>query len=156
MHTTTSIKVRGAEPDDRDFVMLTVRRLADFEVPGWRTPREIWEGEARTLQAWFEGAADGTLLVADRDRAALGFIYLERHTDYFTAEEHGHVGILAVAEHAEGTGAGRALLQAAEAWARDRKYRRLTLNVFEGNARARAVYERMGFAVETIRYTKSL
>jgi RimJ/RimL family protein N-acetyltransferase len=33
---------------------------------------------------------------------------------------------------------------------------RLTLNVFEGNARARRVYERAGFAVETVRYVKRL
>jgi len=32
----------------------------------------------------------------------------------------------------------------------------LTLNVFAANARARAVYERLGFAGETLRYAKTL
>jgi RimJ/RimL family protein N-acetyltransferase len=32
----------------------------------------------------------------------------------------------------------------------------LTLNVFDGNVRARRVYERGGFAPETLRYVKQL
>jgi RimJ/RimL family protein N-acetyltransferase len=32
----------------------------------------------------------------------------------------------------------------------------LTLNVFAGNARARGVYERLGYAPETLRYVKAL
>jgi len=35
-------------------------------------------------------------------------------------------------------------------------YATLTLNVFAGNARARAFYEKSGFSVETVRYTKRL
>jgi GNAT superfamily N-acetyltransferase len=151
-----AVSVRQAAPDDRAFVLETVKRLAAFDVPAWRSGDEICEGEARTLRAWFEGSVEGTLLVAERAHDRLGFIFLERHTDYFTHEEHGHVGILAVTSPAEGTGAGRALLEAGEAWARNRGYRRLTLNVFSGNRRARAVYDRLGFAVETVRYTKSL
>ena len=45
-------------------------------------------------------------------------------------------------------------MRAAEDWARANGYSRLTLNVFEGNARARAVYEKFGYQVETIRYVK--
>lgn len=150
------VAIRHARPHDRAFVLETAERLAAFDPPRWRTKREIWEGEARTLRAWFDGTLKGTLLVAERGGAPLGFVFLERHTDYFTLQEHGHVGILAVAQHAEGTGAGRALLEAGEAWARERGYRKLTLNVFEGNARARAVYDRLGFEPETRRYVKSL
>ena len=40
---------------------------------------------------------------------------IEELRDYFTLERHGHVGILAVTEAAEGRGAGGALLRAAEA-----------------------------------------
>jgi RimJ/RimL family protein N-acetyltransferase len=45
-------------------------------------------------------------------------------------------------------------MRAAETWTRDKGYRKLTLNVFEQNHRARRLYERCGFAVETLRYTK--
>lgn len=53
-------------------------------------------------------------------------------------------------------GAGKALMRAAESWARAAGYRRLTLSVFEHNRRARGVYEHLGFAPDTIRYLKVL
>ena len=64
--------------------------------------------------------------------------------------------MIAVTEAAEGRGAGAALMGAAEDWARARGYAKLTLNVFEGNHRARRVYERFGYQVETLRYVKLL
>ena len=56
----------------------------------------------------------------------------------------------------EGRGAAGALLAAAEAWSRGLGHRTLTLNVFEGNRHARAVYEKRGFRPETLRYVKRL
>jgi GNAT superfamily N-acetyltransferase len=152
----STLTIRAARAGDRAFVLETARRLASFRTPAWRTTEEIWEGEARTLRGWFDGSEEGALLIAERDAVPLGFVFLERDIDYFTLAEHGHVGVLAVTADAEGSGAGRALLEASEAWAREQGYATLTLSVFEGNTRARAVYERLGFNVETIRYTKSV
>jgi GNAT superfamily N-acetyltransferase len=154
----TAIRIRPANRDDRTFVILAAERLAAFGPPPWRADGQIVEGEIRTLRAFFESPPDGAaLLVAEsQDGERLGFAYLERLHDYFTLEEHGHVGILAVAEAAEGKGAGSALMRAAEAWARERGYRRLTLTVFEGNRRARELYERLGYAAETTRFVKLL
>ncbi len=149
--------VRPARPEDRGFVLETVMRLGAFGPPPWRTVEEIGEADARVIRAFFEKPAEGAaLLVAESEGAALGFIYLEVLRDYFVGEAHGHVGILAVTEEAEGRGAGAALMRAAEAWARERGYRRLTLNVFDGNARARAVYDHLGYRPETLRYVKFL
>ena len=64
--------------------------------------------------------------------------------------------MIAVTETAEGRGVGALLLQAAEAWTRTQGYSTLTLNVFDGNARARRVYERAGFRVEALKYVKVL
>jgi GNAT superfamily N-acetyltransferase len=94
--------------------------------------------------------------VAEQDGRPAGFAFLEHATDYFSGARHGHLGMIAVAADSEGHGVGRALMDAAEAWARAQGYARLTLNVFEGNTRARRAYERAGFAVETIRYVKEL
>ncbi len=136
----------------------TAGRLAEFGPPPWRPATQIMEGEVRTLRAFFESpSADPALLVAhSAAKEPLGFAYLERVRDYFTLEEHGHVGILAVVEHAEGRGVGTLLVRAAEAWARSRGFGRLTLNVFAGNERARSVYERLGYRPETVRYVKFL
>ena len=52
--------------------------------------------------------------------------------------------------------AGGALVYAAEAWCRERRYRLLTLHVFDANAPARRLYERAGFRVDTIKYLKEI
>jgi GNAT superfamily N-acetyltransferase len=149
--------VRPARPEDRAFVLETVMRLGAFGPPPWRTCEEIGEADARVVRAFFEKPPEGAaLLVAESEGAALGFIYLEVLRDYFVGEAHGHVGILAVTEAAEGRGAGAALMRAAEGWARERGFRRLTLNVFDGNTRARAIYEHLGYRPETLRYVKLL
>ena len=152
-----TVAIRPAGPGDRDFVLATVGRLGDFGPPPWRTPEEIGEADARGLRTHFESPARGSaLLVAEADGTPVGFVYLEVLSDFFDRKEHGHVSVLAVAEAAEGRGAGAALMRASEDWARGRGYRKLTLNVFEGNARARSVYAHLGYRPGTMKYVKFL
>jgi phosphinothricin acetyltransferase len=61
-----------------------------------------------------------------------------------------------IAPEAIRRGVGRALLDAAECWARGRGYRLLTLNVFVGNTRAHGLYERAGYEPEQTRMIKVL
>jgi GNAT superfamily N-acetyltransferase len=152
------MKIRRALSNDRSFVLGAARRLAGFDPPAWRTPEEIVKGEVRTLQAFFAAPPAGSaLLIAESEPGGnVGFVYLERLQDYFTLEWHGHVGMLVVAEEAEGKGIGSALMRAAEAWAREQGYRKLTLTVFETNRKARAVYDHLGYAPEMHRYVKML
>jgi GNAT superfamily N-acetyltransferase len=150
--------IRAGTADDRDFVIRTAQRFASFGPPAWRTAAEVVGGEVRCLDEFFDGRMPGcALLVAeDEEGTVAGFTFLEPHIDYFSGEEHGHIGMIAVTDVAEGTGTGRALMNAAEDWARERGYLKLTLNVFAGNARARSFYERLGYQVEIVRYTKGL
>ncbi len=152
-----AMRVRGARGTDRAFVLDTAARLAAFGPPRWRTAEEVIEGEARTLRDYFESADEASrLLIVEAGDERLGFALLEELRDYFTLERHGHIGILAVTAGAEGRGAAGALIRAAEAWARDRRYRTLTLNVFSGNRHAREVYEHLGFESDTVKYIKGL
>jgi GNAT superfamily N-acetyltransferase len=139
-------------------VLETTARLSAFGPPPWRDPVDVVEGEARTLREFFESPdPSSALLIAEAAPGhALGFALLEEARDYFTHDWHGHLGILAVSEAAEGQGAGAALIRAAERWARRRGYPTLTLNVFEANRHARDVYEHFGFQPDTIRYLKRL
>jgi GNAT superfamily N-acetyltransferase len=152
------VKIRPALPDDRPFVLATAQRLAAFGPPPWRTASEIVEREARTLAAFFAAPPAGSaLLVAESEQGErLGFAYLEQLEDYFTHEAHGHVGMLAVSETAEGKGIAGALMRAAELWALEQGYLKLTLGVFEGNRGARAMYEHLGYVAEMLRYVKIL
>lgn len=152
------MRIRPALPPDRSFILAAAQRLASFDPPPWRPAQEIVEGERRTLQAFFAAPPEGSaLLIAESDGGdGLGFVYLERMQDYFTLEAHGHVGILVVTEPAAGKGVGSALMRASEAWAREQGYRKLTLTVFEANRAARALYDHLGYAPETLRYVKML
>jgi len=151
------IAVRDGTAADRDFVVDTARRFAAFGPPPWRTASEVVGGEVRCLDEFFDGRLTGpALLIAELDGRPAGFAFLETAVDYFSGETHGHLGMIAVTESAEGRGAGAALMRAAEAWGRSRGYKKLTLNVFEGNARARAAYERAGYRIETLKYVKPL
>jgi RimJ/RimL family protein N-acetyltransferase len=47
-------------------------------------------------------------------------------------------------------------MAAIEQWARDRGIGVITLNVFDRNTRARDLYDRLGYARETIHYRKAL
>ena len=152
------MKIRHALPGDETFVLAAAQRLASFGPPPWRSVEEVVEGERRTLREFFAAPLGGTsLLVAESaEGEGLGFVYLEPLHDYYTLEAHGHVGILAVTEAAAGKGVGSALMRAAEAWAREQGYRKLTLNVFKENRTARAVYDHLGYRPETLRYLKVL
>jgi GNAT superfamily N-acetyltransferase len=96
-----------------------------------------------------------TILAAvDPTGIPLGFVSLRTGRDYFTEVPVGHVVDLVVAREGEGRGVGRALLAAAERWAERAGYPWLTLHEFEGNDRARRVYEQMGYVVEWTRILK--
>jgi len=153
-----TMRLRLAGPADLPFLLSLAPRLAEFGLPPWRTAAHIVEAERRTLIGALETPApDGPVLLAeDADGAALGFAYLQTQTDYFTGRAHAHVAVLAVRAEAEGRGVGRALLDGAEEWARRRGDPVITLNVFAENTRARAVYERLGYGPETLRYVKPL
>jgi GNAT superfamily N-acetyltransferase len=83
--------------------------------------------------------AAGTVWLAERDGAPVGFL---------AASEEGealHVLELAVVLEAQGQGAGRALMAAAEAKARDLGLRALTLTTFRDLAWNERFYQRLGF-----------
>lgn len=153
-----SASIRIAKPADRDAIVALVPRLRSFGAPPLRPAAALDGAERETLErALAAPKSDAVCLVAELANGAIaGVAYAETATDYFTRESHGHLGILAVSDAAEGQGVGRALLAATEAWSRGRGHRFVTLNVFAGNDRARAVYERAGYAVDTLRYYKEL
>jgi GNAT superfamily N-acetyltransferase len=153
----TSVSVRPAGRGDQAATLALADRLAAFG-PTTRTAKVITTRERRALADTFEHSAPGSaLLVAHHpELGVVGAVLLESRRDYFTDEAHGHVAILAVAREVEGQGVGRALLNAAEGWARGQGFRRLTLAVFEDNRRAKEFYERQGWRPELEIYFKTL
>lgn len=157
-HDSEPIIVRPATEADRSFVLDLVPRLRAFG-PSPLRPAEALDGaERRTLERAFDALPDGAVLLIGElpEEGPLGMAYAETGTDYFTHEAHGHLTILAVDESGEGRGVASALLEAVERWAAGRGFRFVTLNVFSKNARARAAYEKAGYAPDIVRYLKEL
>lgn len=155
--TVPALLIRLAEDDD-DFIIALVPRFADFPLPPWRRRHECIEGIRDDLQQHLEEPpANSYLFVAENaDGERVGFIRLQRTRDYFNGRHNGHIADLAVAPQHEGRGVGRALLEHAEQWAREQHCQLLTLAVFPGNERARALYEASGYAPDLLRLAKSL
>jgi GNAT superfamily N-acetyltransferase len=160
MPAATAVTVRDADrtdPADRAFALHLVPRLRAFGPPPLRSPEQMDAAEHRAMERAFDAPPEGShLLLAEAGGERLGVAYVETATDYFTGERHGHLSIIAVSESGEGRGAGRALMDAVDAWAAARGYRFVTLNVFAGNARAARLYERSGYAPDMIRYLREV
>jgi ribosomal protein S18 acetylase RimI-like enzyme len=153
-----TFRVREYQASDKDFILSLVERFTAFELPEWRTAQEIDSLNERTIRQALEQAAEGEATFVCEDEAGIpaGFIHLQTEVDYFNGSKNGYISDLATAPAFEGQGVGRLLMDAAEAWGRAQGFRLLTLYVFAGNARARAIYEKRGFREEVIKYAKKL
>lgn len=156
MHQTPYL-IRLAEDDD-DFILGLAPRFVDFPLPAWRRRHECIAGIRRELSRHLEEQPPNSFLFVAEDEGGepVGFIHLQKTQDFFTGQTNGHIADLAVARGHEGRGVGQALLAHAEAWAREHRCALLTLAVFPGNERARALYEAAGYGIDLLRLAKPL
>ncbi len=134
--------VRWATPDDASAIVRFIQGLAEFE----REPASsVKVTEADIVRDGFGARPSFEVLIAEQDDSPVGFALF--FMNYSTWE--GTLGLyiedLFVDESARGTGAGRALMAAASAVAKDRGCARLELSVLDWNP-ARAFYERLGMS----------
>ena len=110
------------------------------------------------MAATFAAADDNsqTLIAWSGDGGRLGYVHMRPGKDGVTDEPCGYVSLLALEKDAEGTGVAHRLMAEAEAWARSRGYRLLSLDVFADNRHAIDFYRRGGFQAETLRMVKPL
>lgn len=155
--TPPQVTIRPAGPGDRAWVLDQAPRLHDFGPPPYRERAVMDRAVVASIDHALGGAEGAEVLVAvGADGERLGFVHLHGATDFFTGERHGHVSDIVVALEAQGRGVGQALMAAAEAWARGRGYRLLSLHVFDGNVRAREFYARLGYQPDIRKLIKPL
>ncbi len=154
--STESIAIRAGTDADRESVLALAPRLLVGVAP-WRDQAEALAAGRRWLEGSLAAAArgDGAVFVAAVADQIVGVISIgpSRH---FSGELDGYISELAVAAHAARQGIGRALIGAADTWARDRGLAHLTLHTGARNADARAFYAALGFAEEEVRLTRPL
>ena len=152
-----AIRVRPFDTADRPFYRAIVGRLQDADATPTRDPAVMADYFRRRANGEVEDPPGTETFVAiGPDDAPLGILTLTPSTDYFTGHGRAYVEILVVSAEAEGTGAGRTLMAHAETWARSRGLTEIALDVFAGNARARAFYERLGFRPDHLRLVRAL
>ncbi len=98
------------------------------------------------------------LMVAERGAEVLGFIYLKIKEpevgSMLRPRRFVKISYLCVASRFHRSGAGMALLAAAEHWAAERGIEAIDLNVWDFNRGAAAFYEKMGFKTVSCRMWK--
>ncbi|MEZ4455767.1 MAG: GNAT family N-acetyltransferase [Gemmatimonadales bacterium] len=158
MTGTATPTIREGAPADRDAVVALLPRLAAFDLPPNRVPAHLWEGDAELVRRWAAGDEPDCLvhLAVEADGSVAGAAVTRMRPELLSHEPSAHLEALVVREGAEGRGIGGALMAAVEAGVRSRGARTLTLHVFRTNERARALYARLGFDCELLRYLKQL
>jgi ribosomal protein S18 acetylase RimI-like enzyme len=152
-------QIRLAHADDDDSIVGLVPRFVDFPLPAWRRRNECIEGIRKDLTSHLEDSPANSFMFVAEDRddgRRLGFVHLQKVTDFFNGRTNCHISDLAVAKGQEGRGIGRALLEHSRKWAREHHCHSVTLAVFPGNERARKMYEAAGFGIDLIRMTLPL
>ena len=150
------IRVRQYVPTDQEFVLGLAPRLA-IGIPSWRDPQKM----TVTARSWITGSIEEhgkktMVFVAESEQGErLGFATVS-HSTHFTGEGQAYIGELATSEEAEGRGAGKALAQACEQWAREQGYRILSLATGAANERALGFYRHMGYLNEDVTLVKLL
>jgi ribosomal protein S18 acetylase RimI-like enzyme len=149
--------VRRGTGTDEAAVLALADQLAAFPVPPWRTAREIQRADDGVIREALAGTVTGhVVFVVEGAQGLDGAVCLSTQVDYFTRERLAHIEMLAVDPGAQGRGVARALMEAAESWARAQGSRRISLNVWVQNERARGLYEHLGYGPETMHYLKEL
>jgi ribosomal protein S18 acetylase RimI-like enzyme len=144
----TPCSIRRARPDDAP-------ALADVKISSWRatypgmSPDAVLDALRPDVeaQAWRKriSSREDHVFVAERGGALLGYAVSGPSGD---GSAPGELHSLYVAPSALGTGAGRALLEAAMSDLVSRGLGEAVLWVLAKNARARRFYEREGFATD--------
>src|SRR5690349_15183143 len=153
-----SYRIRPATPTDVDTILDLFPRLAAFELPANRSAEDLWRRDAELLRSWSMGQAPQCMVhvAVDRQQAILGIAMAQLREELLSHAPSAHLEVIVVRDDAEGQGIGKALIATVEQAVREQGARSVTLHVFAANARARAVYERLGYSGELIRYIKHL
>lgn len=155
-NSTSDLVIRLATSADDVTLSRLAERLALFEPPPWRTADEIARADARGMKnAVRAGQPHDQVFIAERQGMPVGCLHILSTMDFF-GRHHAHISVIATSGAAEGTGVGRALMEYAEQWARNRHLSLLTLHVFAANRRARKFYEKAGMEPEFLKYAKEL
>lgn len=146
----SGLVVRPADPADAA-ALVELASAVGAEPEGWLISDATWRsvGDERRYLRAIRRHPDAVVLVAETAEEIVGRLSISR--DPHPASRHvADLGLMVAAGHRR-RGVGRALLLAAEEWARGAGIRKLELHVFPYNEAAIALYESCGYEREGYR-----
>lgn len=145
-------RIRAARAQEIDRVAalwaLITEHHADLD-PLFRMRRgPVAEGELRELLRALQRDPDVEILVCDVDGlpAGLCIVRIDRAPPILEETERAEITDLGVRPEWRRRGMGRRLVEAAQAWVRDRGVARIEIQVASGNREGQAFWRAMGFA----------
>lgn len=139
-------------PEDEPAVLAYIQGLQDYEL-GFEANRRKDPGFA--VDHWRNvqhrcAEKHGAMFIAEQGGNPVGWAFThEEHGELFVTEperRHGYLAEIYVVPGARGAGHGKALIEACEAWSRERGHKLMMIGVLAKNARAIRSYEGAGYA----------
>jgi len=151
------VKIRSGGPGDQLWVRDLGRRTVASSVSALRdAPGETVASSFDRLLDFAFGQSH-VLLVAEDELERLGYVlFLDRLPDEVSGLPQAFIVYVAVEPHARRHGAGRQLIEAAEAEARRRELPYASFMVTEENVSARELYAQLGYQTERRQLCKRL
>lgn len=150
-----NINIRSATPADLNFIISLLPSYAEFGLPPWRDAQVMLDTDTAVFVTALQNGA-AIFIAEDEAQNPLGFVHLHPGSDHYYKGKQSHISDLIVAPAGRGQGVGKLLMAKAEAWAKENGYQRISLNVFDGNERARKLYEELGFGADAVKYIKEI
>lgn len=150
--------IRAATQRDEPALMQLLPRLADFEVPDGRNPKDLWFEDSELMKKALSGNAENTrvLVATDREDNAIGIAMFTLKPELLSHSPSAHLEAIAVEPAHARQGIAASLIDACTDAARQMGAGSMSLHVFSNNTKARGLYEHCGFDEEIIRCYKTL
>lgn len=147
------------ESDDDFFLEMGVLAARESLTPSESasvTEPELREATLATDQSLLPLEGMEVFIAEDAERRRTGALWVGPRTNPLTRVTEAWIYSIAVAPAFQGEGIGRALMDFAEAWAREKGYPSIGLMVSATNERARSLYGRRGYEDVTVLMRKPL
>ena len=157
------INVRKARPGDFGLIGRLLNEILRQHRDGRPDLFEVGENLGKYDREHFEALLKDpgcVVFTAECDGEPAGYlickIISERPSTVLKAIKTLYLDDLCVDKSRRGIGVGRALMAAAESYARENNFHNITLNVWEFNASARGFYESLGYTTQRREMEKAL
>jgi len=151
--------IRSATQNDEAALLQLLPRLADFEVPNERDPKDLWFGDAELMKKALAGLVEAShvhVAADEQNNMPVALAMFSIRPEALSGATSAHLEAIAVHPDHARQGLAKKLIDVCSDDAKLKGATCMSLNVFANNSRARALYKVCGFDEELIRCYKPL